>query len=106
MDFPELVVGVLALWFLAASIAYWDGPGDVLLRLRQIVGTEYIDEEGKAITFLGRQLQCFWCCAFWLAFPVTLILLVWWCALVPFALAGATLLLSHSGRTVWRRMIG
>lgn len=104
MNFPELVTGTLALWFLAAALCYWDGPADLLLKLRQIAGTEYTDENGKAINFVGQQLQSFWCCVFWLSFPVTLILFLQWYLLIPFAITGGALLLSRSGGIVWQRM--
>ena len=104
MGFHEIVVGVLATWFVSASLVYWNGPWDVFAKLRESVGVNYTDDVGKSITFLGRQLQCFWCASAWIAFPVSIVLLIGWKILLPAALAGGALLLSHQGRTVWRMM--
>jgi hypothetical protein len=104
MDLHKIIVGVSATWFVAASLVYWDGPCDVFAKLREAVGTNYTDDDGKSITFLGRQFQCFWCAAAWVSFPAALILLIDWQILLPPALAGGALLLSHQGRMVWRKM--
>ncbi len=89
----RIVLGVLATWWLAAMLYYGNGPLNFFARLR-----------GVAWGWLGADLDCFWCCAFWAAAIVTP-LAVWLPgALLPFAFAGATILLAHGGRVIWREM--
>lgn len=96
---PEIVrwaLAVLATWRLASSLYYQDGPGDAWLKLR-------LWAQGRS-PFVQKQLSCFWCCCGWAA------LAVWPAAvwvpgiLVPLALSGAAILLTHGGRIIWRDM--
>lgn len=59
----EVLIAVLAVWRLTHLLAAEDGPWDLLVRLRRLVG------EG----FWGELLDCFYCLSLWVAAPVA-----WW----------------------------
>jgi len=99
MDAIALTVAVLATWRISTSIYY--GKESEALR-RHFTHAE--DADGQPLSWVGRQLTCFWCVTFWVAWPVALVAWAWWYALVPFALSGAAILLSCGGRVIWRTM--
>jgi hypothetical protein len=90
----RLVVALLATWRLAAALYYEGGedPFGLVMRLRVLAQ--------RRSPYWQEQLSCFWCCATWAA------LLVWpayvWAAwvLVPLALSGGVMLLTHGGRFI------
>lgn len=43
-------------------------------------------------TFFGHLLECFWCVSVWAAFGVTVVLIVWPWALIPFAVSALAIL--------------
>lgn len=94
MTIQAIVVGALATWWLAAMLYYGNGPWDVFKRWRE-----------NASGFIGEQFECFWCCALWAGLFVTPLALLAWPALLPFAFAGAAILLSQGGRVIWREMM-
>lgn len=55
----ELLIAVLAVWRGTHLLWGEDGPFEILLRLRKLVG------EG----FLGELLDCFYCLSLWIAIP-------------------------------------
>jgi len=99
MDAIVLVVAVLATWRISASIYY--GKEFEPLRRRFTLAE---DADGQPLSWVGRQLICFWCVTFWVAWPVALVTWLWWPVLIPFALSGAATLLSCGGRVIWRSM--
>lgn len=99
-----LIIAILATWRISSMIYYEYGPWDIFLKIREAAGVQFTDETGRPLSFWGKQLKCFWCITFYVAFivwPVTVY--VSW-ALVPFALSGGALLLSQSGRIIWHEM--
>lgn len=54
-------LGVLAVWRLTHLLWAEDGPGQLVLRLRQRAGAGW----------LGQLLDCFYCLSLWTALPVT-----------------------------------
>ena len=56
----RFVLGVLATWRIAHLFAEEDGPFDVVVRFRSVLG------DG----FFGRMLDCFYCLSMWVAAPV------------------------------------
>jgi len=101
MDAIAFVVAVLAVWRVSASLYY--GKEFEALR-RHFTLAE--DTDGQLLSWIGRQLACFWCVTFWVAWPVALMAWAWWPALIPFALSGGAVLLSGGGRTIWRSGCG
>lgn len=95
--FVRLLVSTFATWRIAASVYYGKEFDGLRYRL-----TAEIDSDGEPLRFWGRQIACFWCVSFWVAWPVCLAAWLWWPVLVPFALSGAAILLSGGGRTIWR----
>ncbi len=84
----RFAVASLAAWRLTHLLAEEDGPGDVVLRLRERAGTSE----------LGSLMDCFGCLSLWVAAPLTPLVtarrreapLVW------LALAGAACLLERA----------
>jgi len=99
-DAITLAVAMLATWRISASIYY--GKEFEPLR-RHFMLAENAD--GQPLSWIGRQLACFWCITFWAAWPVALMAWLWWYALIPFALSGAAILFSCGGRVIWRTMV-
>jgi len=59
--FPSrFLVGALATWRVTHLLVEEDGPGDVVVRLRQRAGDGW----------LGRAMDCFYCLSIWTAAPV------------------------------------
>jgi hypothetical protein len=59
MDFYWLTLGALAVWRITHLLNAEDGPGDVFVRLRKIVGSG----------FWGILLDCFYCLSLWISAP-------------------------------------
>ena len=59
----EFAVASLATWRLAHLLAAEDGPGDVVVRLR----------DGAGETWAGELMDCFYCLSVWVAAPLTLL---------------------------------
>ena len=57
-----LAIGVLATWRLTHLLNAEDGPGDIFVRLRRLVG------DG----LFGALLDCFYCLSLWIAAPVAI----------------------------------
>jgi len=93
-----LIVGALATWCVSAFLYCHKA----FQWLRDRAGTYALRDDGQPITWLGRQLACFWCIAFWVGLILWPLALLYWWALVPLALCGAAMLLSGGGRTIWR----
>jgi hypothetical protein len=56
----RFLLGVLATWRVTHLLVEEDGPGDLVVRLRQRVGEGWI----------GSALDCFYCLSIWTAAPV------------------------------------
>jgi hypothetical protein len=95
----EFLVAVLATWRIAVLFFYDPGPWDCFEKLRFKAGV-YLEPK----PFWGQQLACFYCVTLYAALVCSIVLWLYWYALVPFALSGAALLLSHGGRMIWREM--
>jgi hypothetical protein len=59
MKIHELVLAALCVWRITHLFQAEDGPWDLVLRLRRVVG------EG----FFGQLLDCFYCLSLWIAAP-------------------------------------
>jgi len=85
----QLVLGVLATWRVTHLLASEDGPADLIVRFRAVLG------HGVA----GRMMDCFNCLSLWVAAPIALLitqnpaelLLAW------LGLSGAACLLERVG---------
>ena len=104
MDLTRLLVAVLATWRITALLYYDYGPWDMFKRLRESAGVYMLGKDGKPLTAWGRLFDCFWCLSLWVGICVTPLALWYWWILLPFALSGATVLLSQGGRIIWRTM--
>ena len=78
-------LSVLCVWRITHLLQAEGGPGDLLLRLRRMVGS----------SFVGKLLDCFYCLSLWVAAPLAYFVpetrlerVLWWPALS----AGAILL--------------
>jgi hypothetical protein len=56
----RFLVGVLATWRVTHLLVDEDGPGDVVVRLRQAAGDGWV----------GEAMDCFYCLSIWTAAPV------------------------------------
>ena len=84
----RLIVAVLAVWRVTHLLAEEDGPGDVFVRLRRLLGH----------SFLGGLLDCFYCLSLWVAAPLGWRLGHGWLerVLIWLALSGAAILLERA----------
>ncbi|HKF49741.1 MAG TPA: DUF1360 domain-containing protein [Terracidiphilus sp.] len=55
-------MAVLAVWRLTHLLAAEDGPADLVVRLRKLLGD----------SFVGRMMDCFYCLSVWIAAPAAL----------------------------------
>ncbi len=58
----NFVVAVLATWRLTHLLADEDGPADMVVRVRKLLGD----------SFVGRMMDCFYCLSVWIAAPAAL----------------------------------
>lgn len=81
------VLGAFSVWRITHLFNAEDGPWDLLLRFRRLLGNG----------FFGHLTDCFYCLSVWVAFPFALALgqnfmekfLLWW------AMSGAAILLQR-----------
>lgn len=64
MKFYWFLLGALVVWRITHLLNAEDGPADVLVRLRRLVGTG----------FWGGLLDCFYCLSLWVAAPLVFVL--------------------------------
>ena len=90
----RFVMAVLAVWRISHLLASEDGPADLMVRLRRLLGR----------SFAGRLMDCFYCLSVWVAAPFAFfvtrgpveLFVTWW------ALSGAACLLERLGsQPVW-----
>lgn len=69
----DLVVFSLASWRIASIITKEDGPFDIFVKFRSLLGVKY-DIYGNPIaeSWIGRGISCLWCMSVWVAFFVSL----------------------------------
>jgi len=86
----RFVVAVLATWRVTHLLASEDGPGDMIFRVRRLLGQSLV----------GKLMDCFNCLSLWVAAPLALFVsrhpiewLVSW-----LAISGAVCLLERLGR--------
>lgn len=86
----RFILAVLAVWRITHLLASEDGPADVIVKFRALLGNSLV----------GRLMDCFNCLSLWIAAPAALFLtrqLVNW-VLVWLAISGASCLLERLGR--------
>lgn len=67
LSFTGFVIAAFAVWRVAHLIACEDGPGDILVRLHQRLGSG----------FAGSLMDCFNCVSIWISAPALLIPAPW-----------------------------
>jgi hypothetical protein len=67
LSFTAFVIAAFAVWRVAHLIACEDGPGDILVRLRQRLGSG----------FAGSLMDCFNCVTIWISVPALFIAASW-----------------------------
>ena len=84
----ELLIAVLAVWRGTHLLWAEDGPFEIFLRLRRLVG------QG----FLGELLDCFYCLSLWVALPVAWVIGEHWLERVVmwFGFSGGAILLERA----------
>jgi hypothetical protein len=86
----RFILAVLATWRVTHLLASEDGPADIIVRLRVLLGQ----------TLAGKLMDCFNCLSLWIAAPAALFLtrqLLDW-LFVWLAVSGAACLLDRLGR--------
>jgi hypothetical protein len=94
MQAYSLTLGILAVWRLTHLLNAEDGPGDILVRIRQLAGSG----------FWGGLLDCSYCLSLWIALPFAFLLSKHWLERVLLWLAfsaGAILLERATLRAPW-----
>jgi hypothetical protein len=85
MRFYWFLLGMLATWRITHLFQAEDGPWDIIVRLRRVVGNG----------FWGKLLDCFYCLSVWVAAPLAAVVGETWLERVllwPALSAGAILL--------------
>lgn len=59
MDMTQFIIITLAVWRITHLLQAEDGPWDVVVRLRKLLGNG----------FLGHLMDCFYCLSIWIALP-------------------------------------
>jgi hypothetical protein len=87
MSLYFLAIGVLAVWRITHLFNAEDGPWDMVVRLRRMVGPGVI----------GQAMDCFYCLSLWVSLPVALLIGSHWLerALLWPAISGAAILLER-----------
>jgi hypothetical protein len=88
MRFYWLILGILGVWRITHLLHAEDGPWNLLVRFRRLLGSN----------FLGQLLDCFYCLSLWIAAPFAWILGQGWgeSLLLWPALSGAAGLLQRA----------
>ena len=95
----EYVILALATWRLASLFSQEDGPFDVFIRFRHIVGVRY-DDHGVpyGLNVLSKGMICVACCSLWIGFLWAGLYYLWrdsvWIAL-PFALSAGAIMIER-----------
>jgi hypothetical protein len=86
----HFALAVLATWRVTHLLAAEDGPGDIVVRFRALLGQ----------SFAGRLMDCFYCLSVWIAAPAALFVTRHWLDwfMVWFAISGAACLLERLGQ--------
>src|SRR5262245_49317561 len=87
MHFYLLILGTLCVWRITHLLNAEDGPWNLLVKFRQMMGHG----------FFGQLLDCFYCLSLWIAFPFAVLIGEGWkqrLLLWP-ALSGAAILLER-----------
>jgi hypothetical protein len=86
----RFVLAVLATWRVTHLLAAEDGPGDIVVRFRALLGQ----------SFAGRLMDCFYCLSIWIAAPAALFVTRYWLdwIMVWLAISGAACLLERFGQ--------
>jgi hypothetical protein len=86
----HFVLAVLATWRVTHLLAAEDGPGDIVVRFRALLGQ----------SFAGRLMDCFYCLSIWIAAPAALFVTRRWLdwIMVWLAVSGAACLLERLGQ--------
>jgi len=87
MQFYWLTLGVLAVWRITHFFNAEDGPLNVVVRLRRLMGT----------SIFGEILDCFYCLSVWVAIPFALWIGHGWkeISILWLALSGGAILLER-----------
>lgn len=86
----RFVLAVLATWRVTHLLAAEDGPADVIIRFRKLLGR----------SFFGLLMDCFYCLSIWIAAPAALFVTRYWLdwIMVWLAISGAACLLERTGQ--------
>ena len=86
----RFLLAALATWRLTHLLAEEDGPGDLIVKIR----------EGLGDSFFGRLMDCFYCLSLWIAALVAVLLVKQWLEwpLLWLALSGAACLLERAAK--------
>lgn len=95
MKIENLLIYILAVWRIANMFVNEAGPGNILLKLRELIGIRH-DDEGRAVeipdNFMAQLFSCVWCFSIWVGLFVATFWLIspeWSLKFViPFALSG------------------
>jgi hypothetical protein len=87
MSIYQFIVGIIAVWRVTHLLAYEEGPGASLEKLRKRI------KPG----FWGKVFECFYCLSLWIAAPFALIIAQGWRerALLWPALSGGAILIER-----------
>lgn len=91
----DLIIAALATWRISYMLVNEDGPGDVFIAMRQAMGAFDLDQNGVALTSVGRGIKCIYCVSAWVGLWCTVVVLIAPWLLLPFALSTAAIWLNR-----------
>lgn len=68
------VLAILACYRLSQFVAFDDGPFDLMLKIRELIGVYDYDESGRAKSGFAQLIGCPYCLGIWFALPLALFL--------------------------------
>ena len=96
----ELIILGLATWRLTSLIVNEDGPFELLLRLRYVLGVRY-DEHSEVYgtNVIAKALMCVWCASLWVAAFWAVLFLIYpkigTIIALPFALSAVAIMIER-----------
>jgi hypothetical protein len=71
----QLLIASLAVWRISSLLAREDGPWDIFVRFRLMIGFKYNkSSELEATNGFAKGLECVWCSSLWFAAIAALIM--------------------------------
>jgi len=99
MEALGFIILSLSTWRISNLLVNEDGPWDILIRFRGIIGVHYVLSVRAGKNVVARAFLCIWCLSVWVGLFATLAFLVTpnitIIALTPFALSAVAIIIGE-----------